>query len=123
MSQTKIKQTKKVVGRVKTKLDKKKPKAKALKKKLIAKKNKVLKQKKVKKAKLVVKRGVANKKKESKKRIKAKTKFKKKNVGHNSRFKPTFPIEALKLLLDKGHLRGFITETELLYAFPDLEYI
>jgi RNA polymerase primary sigma factor len=35
--------------------------------------------------------------------------------------KAVFPVEALNGLLNKGRLRGFITESELLYAFPELE--
>ena len=35
--------------------------------------------------------------------------------------KVEFPIEAAKVLLRKGSLRGFVTEIEILYAFPDLE--
>jgi RNA polymerase primary sigma factor len=31
------------------------------------------------------------------------------------------PPEAMALIREKGKVRGFITETELLYAFPDLE--
>ncbi len=37
------------------------------------------------------------------------------------RVKAKFPVEALDVLLAKGRLRGFVTESELLYAFPDLE--
>lgn len=28
---------------------------------------------------------------------------------------------AMKKLIDKGHSRGFVTETELLYLFPEIE--
>jgi len=32
-----------------------------------------------------------------------------------------FPIEAAKVLLRKGSFRGFVTEIEILYTFPELE--
>ncbi len=35
--------------------------------------------------------------------------------------KAELPLENLKSLLNKGRLRGFVTEAEVLYAFPDLE--
>lgn len=35
--------------------------------------------------------------------------------------KPQFSAEQLKSIIAKGRQRGFVTETELLYAFPDLE--
>lgn len=35
--------------------------------------------------------------------------------------KPVFPVDQLTLLVNKGRQRGFVTETELLYAFPELE--
>lgn len=35
--------------------------------------------------------------------------------------KPQFSEEQLKAIIFKGRQRGFVTETELLYAFPDLE--
>ncbi|MBI4143181.1 sigma-70 family RNA polymerase sigma factor, partial [Candidatus Uhrbacteria bacterium] len=31
------------------------------------------------------------------------------------------PVAAMQLLIEKGKTRGFVTETELLYAFPELE--
>src|SRR3989338_4594110 len=35
--------------------------------------------------------------------------------------KVEFSVEAAKVLLRKGSLRGFLTEIEILYAFPELE--
>ncbi|MEK7537472.1 MAG: sigma-70 factor domain-containing protein, partial [Patescibacteria group bacterium] len=34
---------------------------------------------------------------------------------------PVVPLDTVRELVRKGRQRGFLTETELLYAFPDLE--
>jgi len=35
--------------------------------------------------------------------------------------KVEFPLHASDMIISKGKMRGFVTETELLYAFPDVE--
>ncbi len=48
----------------------------------------------------------------SKKTTKGRRKAKKKAI---------FPVEYFQSLIQKGRLRGFVTESEVLYAFPDIE--
>jgi len=63
---------------------------------------------------------VIKKKKEVKQKKKATIKLVKiKKSEVKEVIKPT--EEAMKRLVDKGRLRGFITETELLYLFPEIE--
>jgi len=62
----------------------------------------------------------AQKKNISQKRLKKNKRFKK-SVGRGTKEKIEFPIEQLKILFNKGRLRGFITEAELLYSFNELE--
>ncbi|MFA6098044.1 MAG: RNA polymerase sigma factor RpoD [Patescibacteria group bacterium] len=69
--------------------------------------------KKIKKRKTTAKRDPAKK-----------TPRKKKNTGRKTEVSPVIkPIdqEKIKRLITKGHSRGFLTETEILYNFPDLE--
>jgi len=74
-------------------------------KKVIPKKKKVIAKKPVKKAKVVV----------------AKKDLKKSKVRPD--YKPALPPtdEKINTLINKGRLRGFVTETELLYLFPNVE--
>ncbi len=58
------------------------------------------------------------------KKVKQTKKVKKRRITKKTAAKKTaavFPIEQLQSLLNKGRLRGFVTEAEILYAFPDLE--
>lgn len=58
------------------------------------------------------------------KKVKQTKKVKKRRTTKKTAAKKTaavFPIEQLQSLLNKGRLRGFVTEAEILYAFPDLE--
>ncbi len=120
MSKSKIIGKQKKIVKIKTALKKKRSKNKHVVAKLSQKGAKSVKQKKNKKKRLV-KAIKVKKSKVGKKSVKNRPKDKKKNLVHNVRIKAVFPIEALRALLDKGHLRGFITETELLHAFPNLE--
>ena len=64
----------------------------------------------------------SSKKRPSLKRQKAKVS--KRGVAterHSRAPKPVITPEAITDLIRKGRQRGFLTETELLYAFPDLE--
>jgi RNA polymerase primary sigma factor len=45
----------------------------------------------------------------------------KKGKGLLKKHKPTLSQEAIDRLVRKGRSRGFVTETELLYAFPEIE--
>src|SRR3989339_875253 len=58
-----------------------------------------------------------------KKKIKAKTKVKKikrKKIVRRPKVAPPSE-EAVNALFQKGRMRGFFTETELMYAFPEVE--
>ena len=101
----------------------KKPKKttkKVTKKKPVAKK-KVAKKKPVAKKKVAKKKPVAKKKTTSKKKPVAKKKVvRKKTITKTKEIvKPT--QEQLDYLIMKGRSRGFVTETELLYLFPEIE--
>ena len=76
--------------------------------------------KKTRQAKKRVKKRMLKRKvvKVKKKVVKRRKKVIRKKVA---RAKAEFPVEGLKALLQKGSLRGFITESEILYAFPALE--
>lgn len=90
--------------------------------KLTTKKKSMSKKKAVKRVKKVVKKFKAKPKAKKSKAIMSKKKLArpvKKAVRKT--VKAEFPLGALDVLLAKGRLRGFITESELLYAFPDLE--
>jgi len=92
------------------------------KKKLVAKKTPV--KKKISKSDIKIKaRSVkSNKKttlKKSKKSVKSSRLIKIKEVVPREVVRPS--EESLKRLIDKGRLRGFVTETELLYLFPEIE--
>ncbi|MEK7167207.1 MAG: sigma-70 family RNA polymerase sigma factor [Patescibacteria group bacterium] len=62
--------------------------------------------------------------KETRKQRNKKTK-KQENIKikeQNNKKKPIFwPIEEEKKIIEKGRMRGFLTENEILYAFPNLE--
>ncbi len=60
------------------------------------------------------------KKKVVKAKVKSKKKLKKVELSPPGEVKRPEP-EALQKLLKKGQMRGFITETELLYLFPEVE--
>lgn len=70
-------------------------------------------------------------KKKTKKRAKAKKVFRKKTIGHKARRKKSKPTKRsrrvvidqaqLDALLKKGEERGFVTTSEILYAFPEVE--
>jgi len=59
--------------------------------------------------------------KKTKKRGLTKSKSKKQKKTRKKRVKAVWPEEAAEKLLQKGRMRGFITEDEILYAFPHLE--
>jgi RNA polymerase primary sigma factor len=108
------KSTKKTVDK-KKKAEKKKTGNKKIEKKKRTKttlknKTKDVKKKGVKKTKKIISKKV---KKKEPKVVKKTTKIKREIV------KPT--DEKLKSIIEKGRLRGFITETELLYLFPEVE--
>jgi RNA polymerase primary sigma factor len=101
----KKKQVKKVV--------KKKPSKKVVKKKVVKKKTAVKK---------VVKKKVVKKKTAVKKVVKKKVVKKKVPKKKAKKADVIFPDqERLKALMKEGRNRGFITENELLYSFPELE--
>ena len=65
------------------------------------------------------KRVIGNLIQPKKKRIVRRKKKAVKKISAKS--KAVFSVEALRILLQKGSLRGFVTESEILYAFPELE--
>jgi RNA polymerase primary sigma factor len=81
------------------------------------KKNKKKKTKKVKK----IKRKKIKKKKIRKIKKKKVKKIKKKKKGKGGRKKKVFTPEKVTELINKGRSRGFVTFSELLYHFPDME--
>jgi len=94
-------------------------------KKLQPKKLKVKKAKKVKKTTVkkkvsVKKKTVIKKKTVTKKQLVTKSK-KKKKIVRRGRFKKVFTEEKVKKAIEKASKRGFITVSEILYAFPDPE--
>jgi len=98
----------KVRAKVKTKINSKSSKIKAK----IKKKN--IKKKIIGKA----KKAVAKKKT---KKVFKKEKNIKRNVFKVTKKKNEFPVDQLNILFNKGRLRGFLTEAELLYSFANLE--
>ena len=108
---------KKVVKAASTKNKKKKVQVKAVKKVTPAKTKSP--KKAVKKEKKVVKKvKISKKKKKTVKKVDTKIKKKKAKKTKDVE-KPS--EEKLKRLVDKGRLRTFVTETELLYIFPEVE--
>jgi RNA polymerase primary sigma factor len=76
-----------------------------------------------KKVKKIVKKKKTIKKPAKKKVITKKSPIKKKKikpVEKEAKGKP-FPVDKIETLIKKGKLRGFITYSEILYMFPDLE--
>ncbi len=74
--------------------------------------------KKIKKKKTAVRKQKPNKKAKSPRRT---AKRKKKAVAHHGRYKKVFTPEKLQELLEKGRRRGFVTYSEILYLFPEIE--
>jgi RNA polymerase primary sigma factor len=130
MAKTKKKKTlKKVISKLISKKKvvkkpaKKVPQKKAVKKKVV---KKVLKKKPAKKVpqKKVVQKKIVKKtiKKSIKKVVKKKSPKRRKKVIKRKKEDIVFPKEdRLKALMREGRNRGFITENELLYSFPELE--
>jgi RNA polymerase primary sigma factor len=75
---------------------------------------------KVKKQKKDIKK-VKRVKAKRKKKVVKKTKIRKKKVVRTSRYKKIFTQEKIDALLEKARERRFVTTSEILYAFPDLE--
>ena len=101
------------------------PKQKKIKRKNQQLKNKA-EQKKLFKRKPILKKVKAKKISKKIKRRPVKTKNKKIKAkkyqkSQHKKVKAVWPQEKAKLLLFKGKKRGFVTENELLYAFPDME--
>ena len=68
-----------------------------------------------------LKKGAVKKKKKVwKKQIKEKAK-KINPIGKSDRVKAVWPEEAARQLIEKGKMRGFITENEILYSLPNIE--
>lgn len=119
---SKSKPVKKVAKRVsvKDKSSKKRisKKAKSTAKKMIKDKKKKIKKTTKKSARKPVVKKSAKKKTNSRKRVAKKTTTNSTKARYK---KAEFPEEVMPTLTEKGRLRGFITENEILYAFPNLE--
>ncbi len=95
---------------------------KTIKKKTVKKKTKKGKRKVVKKK--TTRRKTAKKKKITRKRKKVKKVAKKKSVRPRRRVKKQSPEEfeeSLQFLVERGRVRGFVTDAEVLNYFPDIE--
>ena len=122
------KKIKKKVKRKKTSVKKKPQKRKKAKKRKTSVKKKPKRKKKAKKKKIPAKKKPKRKKKPKKvKKIKKKKKSvkkkKKKTVKpeKRKRGKKILSVEKIAVLIEKGKERGFVTVSEILYLFPDIE--
>ena len=89
----------------------------------MAKKQKKQKNKKVKKAKTkkVVKKPKLKKQKPIKKKTEKKVKKQKKTIKRESHKPGAINEEGIMVLIEKGRNRGFVTESEIIQAFPSIE--
>lgn len=69
----------------------------------------------------VTKRLIAKTSKKASKTVRKSSKTSKAKSVRPARPLHVFPADQVRALIQKGRQRGFVTETELLYAFPELE--
>jgi RNA polymerase primary sigma factor len=81
----------------------------------------IKKKKKIKNKKKAVKKIVKTAKKKARKSKPKKKAGKKKKLTHSAGRKKAFNIDTFQPLIDKGRERGFVTYSEILYAFPEVE--